>query len=481
MLPGEGMEKDEKLIELEKRGIWALLVSYSLPAIVGMVATSLYNVVDAIYVGQWCGAYAIAGMALVFPVMNLTVAVGTLVGLGSAATASITLGQGRFVRAQKVLGHCVMLSLLLGTTVGWIPVPWLRDVLIAFGAGEKTIEPAYDFMLVIMLGFPISSTFMNLNHLMRASGYPRKAMVSLIISMIVNIVVAPVFIYVLDWGMTGAALATVVAQAVGMVWVIRHFSKRKSVLHFQRGIYFLNPSLVRRICTVGLPPCLLNIVGCVVVTIFNNRFLEFDGEMGVGAYGVVNRVLFLFVMVVLGITQGLQPIAGYNLGIGNYCRVRRVLYMAIGWATVVTFVGAVGMEIFAGDVVRLFISGEDADSSRLIELATMGTRLMGICFAFVGSQIVIGNFFQAIGRPVMSIFLNLTRQLLFLIPALWLLPQWLGEPGVWLSQTAADFLSAFLGFTVLLLFLHRVFPKVNSDLDASTDSEAPHVSSPSEP
>lgn len=473
-VPGSGMAKDEKLQELERRNIWPLLVSYSLPAIVGMVATSVYNVVDAIYVGQWCGAYAIAGMALVFPVMNLTVAVGTLVGLGSAATASITLGQGRFERAHRVLGHCVVLSLLFGTTVGWIPVPWLREILMLFGAGESTIEPAYDFMLVIMLGFPVSSSFMNLNHLMRASGYPRKAMVSLIISMVVNIVVAPLFIYVLDWGMTGAALATVVAQAVGMIWVLRHFMHRHTVLHFKRGIYSLQTALVRRICTVGLPPCLLNICGCIVVMFFNRQFLQFDGEMGVGAYGVVNRVLFLFVMVVLGITQGMQPIAGYNLGIGKYCRVRRVLYLAIGWATVITLIGAATMEIFAGDVVRLFVSPEDADSSRLIELATLGTRLMGICFVFVGSQIVIGNFFQAIGRPVMSIFLNLTRQMLFLIPALWLLPQWLGEPGVWLSQTTADFLSFLLGFTVLLTFLHRVFPHCDATLDEPGEDKEQH-------
>lgn len=459
------MAKDAKLEELEKRSMGELLLSYSLPAIVGMVATSMYNIVDAIYVGQWCGALAIAGMALVFPVMNLTVAVGTLVGLGSAATASITLGQGKFERAHRVLGHCVALSALLGVTVGWLPIPWLREILMMFGAEGRALDPAYDFMLVIMLGFPVSSSFMNLNHLMRASGYPRKAMVSLIISMVVNVAVAPVFICWWNWGMTGAALATVVAQAVGMAWVLRHFADGSNVLHFRRGIYALQARLVRRICTVGLPPCLLNIVGCVVVMFFNRRFLEFDGEMGVGAYGVVNRVLFLFVMVVLGITQGMQPIAGYNLGIGNFCRVRRVLFLAICWATAITFTGAACMEVFAEQVVRLFVSAEDADSARLIELATLGTRLMGICFVFVGSQIVIGNFFQAIGRPVMSIFLNLTRQLFFLIPALWLLPQWLGEPGVWLSQTTADFLSFLLGFAVLLTFLRRVFPHCNAILD----------------
>ena len=263
-------------------------------------------------------------------------------------------------------------------------------------------------MLVIMLGFPFSSGFMNLNHLMRASGYPRKAMVSLLISMVVNVAVAPVLIYTMDWGMTGAALATVLAQLVGMVWVLEHFSRTRHVLHFQRGIFLLRGTITRRICTVGLPPCLLNIVGCVVVMFFNNRFLQYSGEMGVGAYGVVNRVLFFFAMIVLGITQGMQPIVGYNFGLGNYKRVRRTLFYAIGAASMITFVGAVGMEIFARGIVSLFARAEDEDSRRLIEIATRGIRIPGICFSLVGSQIVIGNFFQAIGRPVMSIFLNLT-------------------------------------------------------------------------
>lgn len=459
------MAGDAKLEELEKRDLWPLLVSYSLPAIVGMVAMSLYNIVDAIYVGQWCGAYAIAAMALVFPIMNLTVAVGTLVGLGSAATASITLGQGKHARAQRVLGHCVKMGLVLGVVVGWLPLPWMREVLEAFGAEGQTVQPAYDFMLVIMLGFPVSSTFMNLNHLMRASGYPLKAMVSMLISMVVNIAVAPVFIYVLGWGMTGAALATVVAQLVGLVWVLHHYVQKRSVLHFQRGIYKLSWPLVRRICTVGLPPCLLNICGCVVVVFFNHRFLQYDGEMGVGAFGVVNRVAFFFAMIVLGITQGLQPIAGYNLGLGKFSRVKRVLYYAMAWGTAVTFIGALSIELFPREIVSVFAKETDENARLLIDIATRGIRIIGICFVLIGSQIVIGNFFQAIGRPALSILLNLTRQLIFLIPALWLLPGWLGEPGIWLSQTTADFLSTCLGFTVLFFFFRRSFPRRDVSLD----------------
>lgn len=451
------MAKNEKLVELEKRSVWSLLVSYSLPAIVGMAAMSVFNIVDSIYVGQWCGAFAITAMALVFPLMNLQAAVGSLVGLGCASTASITLGQGDFHRAFRVVGHCVMLSLITGLLAGVLPIPWLEPMLLAFGAEGEALQPAYDFMLVMMLAFPITCAFMNLNHLMRASGYPVKAMVSLIISMVVNIATAPVYIYVLDWGVRGAALATATAQIVGLVWILHHFFQRRSVLHFRRGIYKLNGVIVRRVLGIGLPPCLLNIGACVIVVVFNQLFLAYDGPMGVGAYGVVNRVLFFFVMVVLGITQGMQPIAGYNLGVGNYCRVRRVLYCAMIAGTGVTCFGTLMVELFPREIVSLFVKEADSNASQLIDIATSGICLMSICFPLAGSQIVIGNFFQAIGRPIMSIFLNLTRQVLFLLPCLALLPLWIGEPGIWLSQTTADGLSAALGFTVLYFFFRRSF------------------------
>lgn len=451
------MAKNAKLVELETRSVWSLLVSYSLPAIVGMAATSLFNIVDSIYVGQWCGAFSIAAMALVFPLMNLQAAVGSLVGLGCSSTASITLGQGDFHRAFRVVGHCVMLTIITSFVLGVIPVPWLRSILQAFGAEGETLQPAYDFMLVMMLGSPITFLFMNMNHLMRASGYPVKAMISLLVSMVVNIASAPVFIYVLDWGIRGAALATMLAQLVGLVWIFAHFINRRSVLHLRKGIYKLNGVIVRRVLAIGMPPCLLNIGACVIVVVFNRLFLAYDGQMGVGAYGVVNRVLFFFVMVVLGITQGMQPIAGYNLGIGNYCRVRRVLFCAMIAATGVTCLGTLLVEVFPREIVGVFVKETDANATLLIDIAARGVCLMAICFPLTGSQIVIGNFFQAIGRPIMSIFLNLTRQVFFLLPCLAILPMWIGEPGIWLSQATADGLSALLGFTVLYLFFRRSF------------------------
>ena len=453
------MAKDEKLLELEQRPVWPLLVSYSLPAITGMAAMSIYNIVGAMYVGQWCDAYAVTAMALVFPVMNLMVAVGTLVGLGSAASASIALGQGKYRRAERILGHCLILSFLTSVVVGWLPLPWLSDIMRAFGADENTLKPSVDYLTVLMLWFPFNSVFLGLNHLMRASGYPKKAMISLLISMVVNVAIAPLFIYVFDWGIAGAGLATAAAQTVGLAWVLAHFCKRSSVLRFCKGIYAINWPLTRRICTIGMPPCLLNIVGCVVVLVFNKLFLHYDGQMGVGAYGVVNRVIFFFVMIVAGITQGMQPIAGYNLGLGMFCRVRRVLIYAMLFASAVTLFGTLCMQLFPREIVSMFVKEKDANATQIIEIAAYGITVISLMFPFVGSQMVISNFFQSIGKPVMSIFLTLTRQLIFLLPCLAILPRYMGEPGIWYSQVLSDALAVMLGFVVIYLFMKRYFKK----------------------
>lgn len=456
------MVKDRKLLDLEQKPMGLLLAQYSLPAIVGMAAMSLYNIVDSIYIGQCCGTYAVTAMGLLFPIMNLTVAVGTLVGLGSAATTSITLGQQDFPRAFRVLGHCVMLGLILGILVGWVPLLWMREILYLFGADENSIGPASEFMLVMMLSFPLTSMYMNLNHVMRASGYPYKAMWSLLISMVVNIAGAHMMVYEWEWGMTGAALATTVAQAVGMVWVLAHFLNKRHILHFRRGIFKLCGPITRRICMIGLPPCLMNICSCGIVVLFNYQFLRYEGPMGVGAFSIVNRILISVAMVVLGIAQGMQPIAGYNLGIGYYSRVRKVLACAVGSAFVLTFVAWVFIQCYPGVLVRAFIREQDANATHMIEVATQGLRIMGIMFPLVGTQIIIGNFFQSIGRPVMSIFLNLLRQFIVLLPCLLILPLCMGSAGIWTAQATADLACALITYLVIYLFLKRVFHRKDS-------------------
>lgn len=455
------MPRAQMLQNLERKPIRQLLLQYSLPAVIGMAATSAYNLIDAMYVGQWCNPYAVAALALVFPVMNLTVAAGTLVGLGSAANVSIILGQQDYNRAFRVMGTCMILGLIVGILVGWVPCLWLNEILQFFGAEGKALEEAYDFLIVIMLGFPISTNFLNLNHLMRASGYPKKAMMSLLITMVVNIILAPLLMLCLDMGVMGAALATVLAQCAGFVWVCIHYCNPRSVLHFKRGIYKLNGVIVKRILAVGLAPCLLNIVGCVVVVVFNYMFLAYEGQMGVGAFGVVNRTMFFFVMIVLGIAQGMQPIVGYNLGMGQFSRVRRTLKLAMLSAVTVTTLGFLLVQIFPREILQCFADGAsgDTDAARLINIGTEGIRLYSLFFPLVAVQVVAFNFFQAINKPVMSIFLGLTRQLIFLLPCLIILPPLLGEKGIWLAQAAADILSILLSLLILILYVRRHLPR----------------------
>ena len=463
------MQKDQKLVDLEQRPMGPLLAQYSLPAIVGMAAMSLYNIVDSIYIGQCCGAYAITAMGLLFPIMNLLVALGTLVGLGGAATTSITLGQQDFPRAFRVLGHCTIMGLALGIIFGWCPLPWMDEILYVFGADENTVEPARDFMLIMMLSCPLTFSFMNLNHVMRASGYPYKAMYSLLISMVVNIGCAHLFVWELQWGMTGAALATAAGQAVGMVWVLAHFLNHRSVIYFRGRMWKLCGPIMRRICLIGLPPCLMNLCGCLVVIVFNRQFLSYEGPMGVGAFSIVNRVLMAVAMVVLGIAQGMQPIAGYNLGIGYYSRVRRVFYYAVGAAFLITLIAWSGIQLFPENVVRIFVKEQDSNSAQLISLATQGLQIMSLAFPLVGTQIIIGNFFQSIGRPIMSVFLNLLRQFLILIPCLLLLPLWWDGKGIWLSQMTADIFCALISYLVIYLFFTKVFHQKDSSIPVSHD------------
>ena len=458
------MQKDQKLVDLEQKSMGPLLAQYSLPAIVGMAAMSFYNIADSIYIGQCCGAYAITAMGLLFPIMNLLVALGTLVGLGGAATTSITLGQQDFPRAFRVLGHCTIMGVAFGVAFGWFPLPLMDEILFLFGADANTVGPAREFMLVLLLTCPLTFTFMNLNHVMRASGYPYKAMWSLIISMVVNIGCAHLFVYVLQWGMTGAALATTAGQAVGSVWVLAHFLSRSSVIHFRGRMWKLCGPIMRRICLLGLPPCLMNLCGCLVVIVFNTQFLRYEGPMGVGAYSIVNRVLLGVAMVIVGIAQGMQPIAGYNLGIGYYSRVRRVFYYAVFSAFLLTLICWVGIQLYPEAVVRAFVKEQDANSSQLIVLATHGLRIMSLVFPLVGTQIIIGNFFQSIGRPIMSVFLNIMRQFLVLLPCLLLLPIWWQGEGIWISQAVADTFCAFLSYLVIYLFFRRVFHKKDSSI-----------------
>ncbi len=435
--------------DLGTSSIRRLLMQYSVPAIIASVAVSLYNIVDSIFIGRGVGAMAIAGLAITFPLMNLVMAFCTLIAVGGATISSIFLGQKNYSRATDVVNNVFVLCLIHSILFGGVTLLFLDPILYFFGATEETIPYASEFMKVILYGTPISYVFIGLNNLMRATGYPRKAMISALLSVVVNVILAPIFIFVFDWGIKGAAFATICGQFAAFIWVLHHFLSRKSSIHLNWDNKWLTGTIMKRIYAIGLSPFLMNVCACIVVIFINRALLDYggnDGNMAVGAYGILNRTTMFFVMIVFGVTQGMQPILGYNYGAGNLDRVKRTLKLGIILGVSITFVGWLITELFPDAVSDLFTT-----DPVLIDLARKGFRIYFICYPVVGCQIVIQNFFQSVGKPKVSIFLSLTRQLLFLIPFLIILPRHFGINGVWASMSASDII-AFI-FAVVTLYI----------------------------
>lgn len=435
--------------------IGKLLIKYSVPAIIASVATSLYNIIDSIFIGQGVGPMAIAGLAITFPLMNLVAAFCMLIAVGGATICSIFLGQNDYSRATDVANNVITLCLINSLIVGGGALLFLDPILEFFGATQATIPYAREFMQIILYGTPISYVFIGLNYLMRATGYPAKAMISALISVVVNLVAAPIFIFKLGLGIKGAAMATVMGQTTAMIWVFCHFLSKKSFVHLQLKRRWFTWSIARRIYAIGMSPFLMNMCACIVVVFINKALLDYggtDGDLAIGAYGIINRTTMFFVMIVFGVTQGMQPILGYNYGAARMDRVKLTLKKGIILGVIITFVGWLVTEIAPSWVSRLFTVDEG-----LIKIADEGFRIYFICYPVVGCQIVIQNFFQSVGKPKLSIFLSLTRQLIFLLPMLWILPRHYGIMGVWASMSASDILACALAVITLLIVRKKLF------------------------
>lgn len=432
---------------LETKPVGKLLLQYSIPAIIGMTVTSLYNIIDSVFIGHGVGPLAISGLAITFPLMNLIIAFCTLVGIGGATISSIYLGQKDIEKTTSVLGNVFLLCVILGFCFGALALVFLEPTLRFFGASDATMPYARDFMQVIVMATPVSFTFIGLNNLMRASGYPKKAMLSSLLTVFVNIILAPVFIFHFNWGIRGAAFATVLAQASGLIWILAHFLNKNSTVHFKAGIFHLKKRVILSIFSIGMSPFLMNVCASTVVIILNNSFQRYGGDLAIGAYGIVNRVLTLFIMIEIGLTQGMQPVVGYNYGALLFDRVRKVLRYAMITGVSITTFGFVMSQLFPGLIVGMF-----TDNHELTELSKFGLRVTCLMFPLVGCQIIITNFFQSIGKAKVSIFLSLSRQLLFLIPFLLILPRFWGIAGVWGSMPMADSISFIIAVATLIYF-----------------------------
>lgn len=432
---------------------------YAIPAIIAMTASSLYNMIDSIFIGQGVGPLAISGLAVTFPLMNISAAFGSLVGVGASAIVSMLLGQKNYGVARKVLGNVMTMNVVLGVLLMFFGLLFLDPILYFFGASENIISYAREYMIYILLGNVITHLYLGLNAVLRAAGRPKVAMWLTILTVVLNAILDPLFIFVFDMGIKGAAIATVLAQTVSLVWQLRLLNNKNEVLHFENGkVFTYDRKIARESLKIGLSPFLMNMASCFVVLLINNQLRRYGDQMGegvgdiaIGAYGIVNRIIFLFVMIVMGFNQGMQPIAGYNYGAGNYDRVLKVFWQTVGWATLCTTLGFV-VGVFVPEVaVRLFTS-----DATMIDIAANGFTIAVVAFPIVGIGMVASNFFQSIGMAGKAIFLSLSRQVLFLIPCLVVVPLFFDIKGVWMALPISDAISSVVS-VVLIVGLIRKF------------------------
>lgn len=433
-----------------------LLKQYAVPAIIAMTASSLYNMIDSAYIGQGVGPMAISGLAVTFPLMNLSTAFGTLVGVGASTLISVLLGQRNYSVARRVLGNVIIMNCVIGLLFMAVSLLFLDPILYFFGASEATIPYAREYMQVVLIGNIITHLYFGLNAVLRAAGHPRKAMYATILTVALNTILDPIFIFVLDMGIRGAAIATVISQLVSLIWQIKIFSNKEEFLHFSKDMMKFDYKIAYRSLSIGMAPFLMNVASCFIVILINKGLQTYGdmemaggGDLSIGAYGIINRLSFLFVMVVMGFTQGMQPIAGYNYGAQLYDRVIKVLRLTIICATIVMTAGFLVAMIFPELMIKIFTS-----DPQLIDLSSKGARLVFLAFPIVGFQIVTSNFFQSLGMAKKAIFLSLSRQLLFLAPCLIILPRFIGVKGVWLSLPISDIIS-----TIVTIFMLRTLLK----------------------
>ena len=430
--------------ELGNADIKKLLIGYSVPAMVAMIASSLYNVIDRIFIGQGVGPMAIAGLAVTLPLMNLAAAFGAMVGAGGSTLVSIKLGQRDEEGAGRVLGNVVILNLIIGISFMVICLLFLNPILRIFGATDNTLPYARDFMQIILLGNVVTHLYLGLNNILRASGSPRKAMNATLLSVGVNLVLAPIFIFVIGLGIKGAALATIMAQICALSMVVKHFVKGKLVLRFRKKHFNPQRQIVKSILSIGAAPFVMNACACLVIIVVNRSLLKYGGDMAIGAYGIMSALGILFAMLILGLAQGMQPIAGYNYGARNFSRVKEVFKYTVIYSTVISVIAWLICEIFPRQIASLFTTEE-----ALIKMAADGLMIYMAAFPLVGIGMVTGNFFQSIGNAGRAIFMSSTRQMLYLIPAVLLLPYVFGLNGVWIAAPLSDALAAITAVILL--------------------------------
>ncbi|MDD6378997.1 MAG: MATE family efflux transporter [Prevotella sp.] len=444
------MDNKKATLELGTKPVGRLLYQYALPAIIAMTAASLYNIIDRVFIGQVVGPDAIAGLAITFPFMNLAGAFGAAVGVGASTSISVKLGQRDYATAEEILGNTVTLNVIIGLGFSIVCLLFLDPILLFFGASKATLPYARSFMEIILAGNVFSHMYFGMNAVLRAASKPKQAMFATIFTVVMNIILDVVFILWWHWGIQGAAFATIISQMLALCWQMKIFSNKRELLHLKRGIYRLKAQLVKTIIAIGISPFLMNLCACIVVIFVNNQLVKYGGDMAVGGYGISNSVATVFAMFIIGLNQGMQPIAGYNYGSKQADRLVRVLNLAIIAATCIMTAGWIAGEFFPREIARLFTTDKE-----LTEMSITATRYNMLVFPIIGFQMVVTNFFQCIGKVKISIFLSLSRQLLILIPLLAILPLFFQLNGVWYALPASDATASVIAFIIMTTYMRK--------------------------
>ncbi len=450
------MTDPRQVYELEHEKPGKLMLKYFLPAFASMMANALYNVVDRIYIGQGVDALALSGLTVVFPLMIIIMAFGMLVGAGSAVRISLSLGEKDFNRASRILGNGFFLGTVIGLSLMVIGFLVRDPVLRIFGASPETLRYASDYFSIILIGTPMATVGFSMNNVIRAEGNPRIAMYSIFISAGLNAILDPIFIFGLDMGVKGAAIATVISQAVLAVWVVLHFRSTRSVIRLTLANFRPDSYIIKYIISIGFAPFAMNLASSIVWGVMNSRFIKFGGDISVAALGIVNSATMMLVISIIAINMAVQPIVGFNYGAGLFCRVKETMLKAIKYATLIATGGWLICMLAPGIIVSVF----NSDSQELREAGTLGLRIYCAVLPVVGFQIIASNYFQAIGKAKLATFLSLLRQIIVLLPLIFILPRFWGAAGVWIANPISDFVAAVVSF----LFFRREIAKLNCDM-----------------
>ena len=447
-------ENQSSALELGKEPVGKLLLKYSVPAIVGMVVVSLYNIIDRIFIGQGVGAMAISGLALTFPLMNMVAAVGTLVGVGASTRISIVLGMKDIKWARNILGNAFFLTFILSAVLITPSMIWMEEILRLFGGSDQTIPYASQYLRIVIPGSVLTNLSFSFGGMMRAAGFPKKSMLANIIGVGANLILDPIFIFGLDMGIRGAAWATVISMFLSALFVMYHFASKKNEVRFEREGFRLKKRIIRNIVSIGLAPFLMNTAGSIVNVIMNHQLYRTGGDLAIGAFGIINSYGAFIVMMVMGLCQGMQPIVGYNYGANKLKRMKDTLILALKVATGIVCFGFVLCELLPGPLVALF-----TNDPTLRGMTIPGMRIVFAVFPVIGLQIVTTQFHQSLGMAKEAIFMSLSRQVIFLMPLIYIFGTNWGLSGVWWALPVSDFIATATAVIFLIRVMKKFYPR----------------------